>query len=118
RGWENLASYPILANVAVVREFYTNARAFGIETQQYSSYVRGKRIPYDADTINRFLGIEWTGEQCQFDLTVEEGPDFADLEREEFLARSGWPADPSHTGSGVGAAEASTVEEEEEEEEE
>ncbi|KOM48046.1 hypothetical protein LR48_Vigan07g175000 [Vigna angularis] len=55
RGWENMASYPALANVVVVREFYTNARAFGTKTHKYSSYVRGKRIPYDADTINRAI---------------------------------------------------------------
>ncbi|KOM47790.1 hypothetical protein LR48_Vigan07g149400 [Vigna angularis] len=81
RGWENLASYPALANAAVVREFYTNAMVFGTETLQYLSYVRGKRIPYDVDTINRFLGIEWAGEQCQFKLAVEEGPNFDDVER-------------------------------------
>ncbi|KOM57630.1 hypothetical protein LR48_Vigan11g066300 [Vigna angularis] len=40
RAWENLTSYPALANVAVVREFYTNARVFDTKTQQYSSYVR------------------------------------------------------------------------------
>ncbi|KOM49797.1 hypothetical protein LR48_Vigan08g062400 [Vigna angularis] len=64
RQWEQLASYPVPANIAVVKEFYTNARSFGADQEMYMSYVRGKRIPYDTGTINTFLGIEWTGEQC------------------------------------------------------
>lgn len=58
RQWENLASYPTPPNIAVVKEFYTNARAFGADQEAYTSYVRGKIIPYDALKINRFLGTE------------------------------------------------------------
>lgn len=59
RQWENLASYPALANIVVAKEFYMNARAFGdYHREAYTSYVRGKRIPYDVVTINRVLGIE------------------------------------------------------------
>lgn len=60
--WENPTSYPTPANIAVVKEFYTNSWAFGSERQTYTSYVRGRRIPYDAATVNRFLGTEWSGE--------------------------------------------------------
>ncbi|KOM52107.1 hypothetical protein LR48_Vigan09g076600 [Vigna angularis] len=64
RQWENLASYPSHANIVVMKAFYTNAWSFGGATHgMYSSYVRGKRIPFDADTINSFLGAEWVGEQ-------------------------------------------------------
>ncbi|KOM52132.1 hypothetical protein LR48_Vigan09g079100 [Vigna angularis] len=82
RQWENLASYPSPANIAVVKEFYTNARTFGGATHEmYTSYVRGTRIPFDADTINSFLGAKWVGEQCQFALVMHEDVNYADVER-------------------------------------
>ncbi|KOM49558.1 hypothetical protein LR48_Vigan08g038500 [Vigna angularis] len=82
RKWENVAAYPKPANIAVVKEFYTNARAFGnTHTENYMSYVRGNIIRYDPDTINRFLHTEWASEQCQFALSMDEGADFDDVER-------------------------------------
>ncbi|KOM57627.1 hypothetical protein LR48_Vigan11g066000 [Vigna angularis] len=62
RNWTRLVTYPTPANIAVVKEFYTNA------------------IRYDPDSINRFLDTEWVGEQCQFALYIEEGTDFDDVE--------------------------------------
>ncbi|KOM43970.1 hypothetical protein LR48_Vigan05g157500 [Vigna angularis] len=54
RGWENVAAYPKPSNIANVKEFYTNARPFGnTHTERYMSYVRGKIIRYDPDTIDR-----------------------------------------------------------------
>ncbi|KOM48180.1 hypothetical protein LR48_Vigan07g188400 [Vigna angularis] len=62
RQWDSLASYPSPANIAVVKEFYTNARTFGgANHEMYASYVRGKRIPFDDATINSFLGTIWIG---------------------------------------------------------
>ncbi|KOM40857.1 hypothetical protein LR48_Vigan04g105500 [Vigna angularis] len=55
REWENVAAYPTPANIAVVKEFYTNARPFG-----------------NTHTKN---------EQCQFALSMEEGANFFDVER-------------------------------------
>ncbi|KOM25298.1 hypothetical protein LR48_Vigan86s001700 [Vigna angularis] len=82
RGWENVVAYPTLANIAVVKEFDTNARPFGnTNTEKYMSYVRGKIIRYDPDTINMFLHTEWASEQCEFALSMEEGADFDDIER-------------------------------------
>ncbi|KOM57603.1 hypothetical protein LR48_Vigan11g063600 [Vigna angularis] len=81
RQWENVASYPSPANIVVVKEFYTNSRGFGNRYEGYSSYVRGKRIPYDTDTINSFLGSEWTRKQCQFALAMEEDINYADVEQ-------------------------------------
>ncbi|KOM28752.1 hypothetical protein LR48_Vigan583s000300 [Vigna angularis] len=81
RNWERIATYPPLANIAVVKEFYTNARPLGdSHTEKYMSYVRGKIIRYDPDSINRFLNTEWTGVQCQFALNMEEGAEFDDVE--------------------------------------
>nr|KYP37184.1 hypothetical protein KK1_041647 [Cajanus cajan] len=57
RRWDKLGSYPLPANIAVVKEFYTNAlRQEGIAP--FTSYVRGVHVPYDARTINHFLGTE------------------------------------------------------------
>ncbi|KOM48314.1 hypothetical protein LR48_Vigan07g201800 [Vigna angularis] len=82
RGWEKLAAYPKPANIAVVKEFYTNARPFGnTHTESYMSYVRGKIIRYDPETINMFIHAEWDSEQCQFALSMDEGVEFDDVER-------------------------------------
>nr|KYP47710.1 hypothetical protein KK1_030661 [Cajanus cajan] len=55
RRWDKLGSYPLLANITVVKEFYTNAlRQEGLAP--FTSYVRGVHVPYDARTINEFLG--------------------------------------------------------------
>ncbi|KOM49889.1 hypothetical protein LR48_Vigan08g071600 [Vigna angularis] len=81
RNWRKLATYPAPANIAVVKEFYTNARRLGDHlVEDYLSYVRGHAIRYDPDSINRFLDTQWTGEQCQFALNMEEGADFGDVE--------------------------------------
>ncbi|KOM25844.1 hypothetical protein LR48_Vigan197s001300 [Vigna angularis] len=84
RNWERLASYPTPANIAVVKEFYTNARQLGdYPTEEYMSYVRGHTIRYDPDAINRFFNTEWAGEQCQFALSMEEGANFVDRKEVE-----------------------------------
>nr|KYP34118.1 hypothetical protein KK1_044956 [Cajanus cajan] len=56
RKWEKLASYMAPANISVVREFYCNARVLSNEFPEYTSYVRGIMIRFDAATINTFLG--------------------------------------------------------------
>ncbi|KOM34871.1 hypothetical protein LR48_Vigan02g102100 [Vigna angularis] len=82
RNWEKIAIYSTPANIAVVKEFYTNARQLGdSHTEDYMSYVRGKSIRYDPDSINKFLHVEWTSEQCQFVLNMIEGADYDDMER-------------------------------------
>ncbi|KOM43026.1 hypothetical protein LR48_Vigan05g063000 [Vigna angularis] len=49
----------------------------------FMSYVRGKRIPYDADTINSFLETEWNGGDtlCQYAQLLEEDVDYQAIER-------------------------------------
>ncbi|KOM26165.1 hypothetical protein LR48_Vigan233s003200 [Vigna angularis] len=80
--WGKLATYPAPANIAVVKEFYTNAKKIGdYPTENYLGYVRGHAIRYDPDSINNFLDTVWAGEQCQFALCMEEGADFEDVER-------------------------------------
>ncbi|KOM27040.1 hypothetical protein LR48_Vigan375s001000 [Vigna angularis] len=81
-GIGKLATYPTPANIAVVKEFYTNAKKIGdYLAENYLGYVRGHAIRYDPDSINNFLDTVWAGEQCQFALCMEEGADFEDVER-------------------------------------
>ncbi|KOM24864.1 hypothetical protein LR48_Vigan576s000100 [Vigna angularis] len=80
--WGKLATYPAPANIAVVKEFYTNAKKIDdYSAENYLGYVRGHAIRYDPDSINNFLDTVWAGEQCQFALCMEEGADFEDVER-------------------------------------
>ncbi|KOM48034.1 hypothetical protein LR48_Vigan07g173800 [Vigna angularis] len=81
RDWGHLEVYSCPANVDIVKEFYTNAKALRGEEDTYFSYVRGKRIIFYADAINYFLGIEWEEEQCQFALSMLEGVDYEEVER-------------------------------------
>ncbi|KOM25852.1 hypothetical protein LR48_Vigan197s002100 [Vigna angularis] len=81
RDWGHLAVYPYPANVDIVKEFYTNAKALRGEEETYFSYVRGKRIIFYADAINFFLSIEWEGEQCHFASSMLEGVDYEDVEQ-------------------------------------
>ncbi|KOM51840.1 hypothetical protein LR48_Vigan09g049900 [Vigna angularis] len=56
RKWERIATYPTPANIAVVKEFYTNSRPLGdSHIEDYMSYVKGKIIWYGPDSINRAL---------------------------------------------------------------
>ncbi|KOM26575.1 hypothetical protein LR48_Vigan294s001100 [Vigna angularis] len=80
--WGKLATYPAPANIAVVKEFYTNAKKIGdYPAENYLGYVRGHAIRYDPDSINNFLDTVWAGEQCQFALCMEEGADYEHVER-------------------------------------
>ncbi|WVZ14053.1 hypothetical protein V8G54_011619 [Vigna mungo] len=83
RKWSNLGSYPESANIAIVKEFYTNARKFSESDIPFVSYVRGKRIPFDAATINSFLETDWEGGDtpCQFAQLQQEDFDYTAIER-------------------------------------
>ncbi|KOM43473.1 hypothetical protein LR48_Vigan05g107700 [Vigna angularis] len=87
RGWGNLATYPALAGIPIMKEFYTNAKALGGEQETYTSYVRGKKISFDADTINTFLGTDWEEERCQYQRAMVEGVDYEDVERTLCVSR-------------------------------
>ncbi|BAT83757.1 hypothetical protein VIGAN_04097100, partial [Vigna angularis var. angularis] len=59
RQWSSLCTYPEPANIAIVQEFYANAKSFSPDAEPFWSYVRGQRISFNADTINEFLNTEW-----------------------------------------------------------
>ncbi|KOM57590.1 hypothetical protein LR48_Vigan11g062300 [Vigna angularis] len=55
RNWGKLATYPAPANIALVKEFYTNARKIGdYPTEDYLGYVRGHAIRI-GDTLCQHL---------------------------------------------------------------
>ncbi|KOM37891.1 hypothetical protein LR48_Vigan03g127300 [Vigna angularis] len=81
RDWGHLATYLTPANIAIIKEFYTNAKALGVEQETYFSYVRGNKVSFDVDTINSFLGTDWEGEKCQYAMSMMEGVDYNDVER-------------------------------------
>ena len=51
--WEVLCDHPEQAIVPVVREFYAN----GMEQDDFTVTVRGKSVPFDRSTINRYYGL-------------------------------------------------------------
>ena len=51
--WELLCDHSNPAVVLVVREFYAN----GLEQDGFSIMVRGKSVPFDRSTINRYYGL-------------------------------------------------------------
>ncbi|KOM43503.1 hypothetical protein LR48_Vigan05g110700 [Vigna angularis] len=58
RNLGRLGTYPAPANIAVVKEFYTNARRLGDHpAEDYLSYIKGHAIRYDPDSINRGMSI-------------------------------------------------------------
>ncbi|WVZ12175.1 hypothetical protein V8G54_016705 [Vigna mungo] len=63
RKWNNLGSYPEPANIAIIKE--------------------GKRIPFDAATINSFLETDWEGGDtlCQFAQLQQQDFDYQAIER-------------------------------------
>ncbi|KOM47547.1 hypothetical protein LR48_Vigan07g125100 [Vigna angularis] len=68
RHWSKLTTYPEPANIAVVQEFYANARVYSEEEEPFMSYVRGKRVLFDVVIINSFLNNQWPEDsvRCQY----------------------------------------------------
>ena len=74
RGWERLDNYPDTFSITLVKEFYANAKVTTSTAPTFLSYVRGKRVPFDAETINEFLGTHLADDvECQFSTLDDEG---------------------------------------------
>ncbi|KOM50095.1 hypothetical protein LR48_Vigan08g092200 [Vigna angularis] len=92
RQWSTLTTFPAPANIAVVREFYANARIYSEEAEPFMSYVRGRQVSFNAYAINSFLNIQWPGGniQCQYSQAFNHdfgGFDFQEVERTLCLPR-------------------------------
>ncbi|KOM26718.1 hypothetical protein LR48_Vigan307s000300 [Vigna angularis] len=83
RHWSNLISFPAPANIAVVREFYANARSYSDEPEPFTSYVRGRPVAFDANTINSFFNTQWPGGNIQCHYSEALRTDFAGIDYQE-----------------------------------
>ncbi|KOM42976.1 hypothetical protein LR48_Vigan05g058000 [Vigna angularis] len=83
RQWSHLTTYPEPANIAIVQEFYANAKSFSPDTEPFWSYVRGQRISFNADTINEFLNTDWEDEDeiCGYDELMATELDYEEIEQ-------------------------------------
>ncbi|QCD90293.1 hypothetical protein DEO72_LG4g1248 [Vigna unguiculata] len=100
RGWERLGSYPSTFSVTLVKEFYTNAKVTTSAAPTFLSYVRGKRVPFDADTINDFLGTQLADDvECQFSVLDDEGVAPGELIQALCLAGEGFHRGTIQRGS-------------------
>ncbi|WVZ05137.1 hypothetical protein V8G54_018483 [Vigna mungo] len=67
-------------------EFYANARHFSDGEEPFFSYVRGRRVPFDAATINTFLNTQWPEDTASCEFAAARANrfrevDFGDVER-------------------------------------
>ncbi|QCE10573.1 hypothetical protein DEO72_LG10g1803 [Vigna unguiculata] len=100
RGWERLGSYPSTFSVTLVKEFYANAKVTTSVAPTFLSYVRGKRVPFDADTINEFLGTQLADDvECQFSVLDDKGVAPGELIQALCLAGEGFHRDTIPRGS-------------------
>ncbi|KOM55597.1 hypothetical protein LR48_Vigan10g148900 [Vigna angularis] len=81
RNWGKLATYLAPANIAVVKEFYTNARKIGdYPAEDYLGYVRGTLL----GMILTLSTASWVRyglvSSASFAICMEEGSDFDDVE--------------------------------------
>jgi len=82
RNWRGMETYPKPTNIAVVKEIYVNAMMVEKEeTISYTNYVRGKIVPYDATTINSFLGINEGNNPCEYVNFINTYCDYEEIER-------------------------------------
>ncbi|KOM48067.1 hypothetical protein LR48_Vigan07g177100 [Vigna angularis] len=128
RNWGKLATYRTPANIAVVKEFYTNARRLGDHhVEDYLSYVRGHAIRYDPDSINRFVDTEWDDTRMQsihrgqvatteMIIGMYDTPLAHKWTMDEFHNVVAWPEEQAQ-GSRAGAAGASTMDDEDNDDE-
>ena len=100
RGWERLGSYPSTFSVTLVKEFYANAKVTTSAAPTFLSYVRGKRVPFDAGTINEFLGTQLADDvECQFSVFDDEGVAPGELIQALCLAGGGFHRGTIQRGS-------------------
>ncbi|QCD99824.1 somatic embryogenesis receptor kinase 4 [Vigna unguiculata] len=67
---------------AIVKEFYANATKIHDE-EPYLSYIRGRRLPFDVEIINSFLGTKWEmGDiPCQYAQLVKDVVDYREIDQ-------------------------------------
>jgi hypothetical protein len=77
RGWVELTSFAKVASTTLAKEFFANAyqgpaKEYGNDKndlKQFTSFVRGKMVPFDEKVINQLFGLE-NYEQCSFEARM------------------------------------------------
>lgn len=78
RGWKTVVTFPKPACPEIVKEFYANAYTPNKEDERYVSFVRGKRIRFDAQTLNALLGVPEVT-QCSYVQRTSRRPDAEEI---------------------------------------
>ncbi|KOM49851.1 hypothetical protein LR48_Vigan08g067800 [Vigna angularis] len=120
RNWRRLATYPAPANVALVKEFYTNARRLGdYPAEDYLSYVCANTMNNKAPLghpslithMCKIAGVDTFAPPLERPRkSIDEA--YYRWTMNEFHNVVAWPVENAQ-GSRVGAAEASAMEEDE-----
>ncbi|CAJ2633776.1 unnamed protein product [Trifolium pratense] len=77
RGWGKLASFAKVSSTTLSKEFFANAYQGPAKEEgndkndlnQFTSFVRGKMVPFDDKVINQLFGLE-NYEQCSFEARM------------------------------------------------
>ncbi|CAK8538912.1 unnamed protein product [Lathyrus sativus] len=94
RGWVKLTSFAKVASKTLPKEFFANAYQDPAKENgnnkndriQYTSFARGKKVPFDDKIINRLFGLE-NYEHCSFEARVAKGSNIVPREVLSTLCR-------------------------------
>jgi len=95
-----LGSYLGTFSVTLVKELYANAKVTTSAAPTFLSYVRGETVPFDAETINQFLGTQLADDvECQFSTLDDEIVGPGELLQSLYLAGEGFHVGTIQRGS-------------------
>ncbi|XP_045827335.1 uncharacterized protein LOC123919457 [Trifolium pratense] len=94
RGWVELVSFAKESSTTLAKEFFANAYQGPAkedgndknDQKQFTSFVRGKRVPFDDKVINQLFGLE-NYEQCSFEARKGKGSNIDHQEIHSTLCR-------------------------------
>ncbi|XP_045832237.1 uncharacterized protein LOC123923588 [Trifolium pratense] len=94
RGWVELTSFAKEASATLAKEFFANAYQGPAkedgndknDQKQFTSFVRGKMVPFHAKIINQLFGLE-NYEQCSFEARKAKGSNIDHQEIHSILCR-------------------------------
>ncbi|PNX66471.1 hypothetical protein L195_g055112, partial [Trifolium pratense] len=94
RGWVELVSFAKESSTTLAKEFFANAYQGPAkedgndknDQKQFTSFVRGKMVPFDDKVINQLFGLE-NYEQCSFEARKGKGSNIDHQEIHSTLCR-------------------------------
>jgi hypothetical protein len=90
RGWGDLTTFAKEASATLAKEFFANAYLgppkedgnYKNDLMKFTSFVRGKKVPFHEKIINRLFGLE-NYEQCSFEARKAKG---SNIDHQEILS--------------------------------